>query len=90
MCQFTHKPRKKHPACRGKNSPTYTPSMDMGAYVVVINAEKVKVTGAKFDNKTYFNHTNGRPGSYRIEAFKDLQRVSLGMSGVCVCVCVSS
>lgn len=60
---------------RGKNSPTYTPSMDMGAYVVVINADKVTVTGAKYDNKTYFNHTNGRPGSYRMEAFKDLQQV---------------
>ncbi len=51
--------------------------MDMGAYVVVINAEKVQVSGAKFDQKTYFNHVNGRPGSYRIEAFKDLQKVGL-------------
>lgn len=59
---------------RGKHLPTYSPSMDMGAYVVVINAEKVKVTGAKFSEKTYFNHVNGRPGSYRMETFKDLQQ----------------
>ncbi|KAF5832675.1 ribosomal protein L13 [Dunaliella salina] len=59
---------------RGKHNPTYTPSMDMGAYVVVINADKVKVTGSKYDNKTYFNHVNARPGSWRVEAFKDLQR----------------
>ena len=50
--------------------------MDMGAYVVVLNAEKVTVSGTKFDDKTYFNHVNGRPGHYRVEAFKDLQKVS--------------
>lgn len=50
--------------------------MDMGAYVVVINAEKVTVSGNKFEDKKYFNqHYNGRPGSYKIEHFKDLQRV---------------
>lgn len=59
---------------RGKNQPTYTPSMDMGAYVVVINAEKVVVTGKKYNNKTYFRHVNGRPGSYKLETFKNLQQ----------------
>lgn len=49
--------------------------MDMGAYVIVINADKVTVTGSKFNEKTYFNHVTGRPGSYRIETFKDLQKV---------------
>uniref|UniRef100_A0A7S0RLA4 Uncharacterized protein n=1 Tax=Chlamydomonas leiostraca TaxID=1034604 RepID=A0A7S0RLA4_9CHLO len=58
---------------RGKQEATYTPSMDMGGYVVVINADKVVVSGNKFADKTYFNHVNGRPGSYRMETFKDLQ-----------------
>lgn len=60
---------------RGKHLPTYTPSMDMGAFVIVINAEKVKVTGNKAQQKTYFQHLNGRPGSYRIENFQTLQQV---------------
>ncbi|KAJ9505098.1 hypothetical protein QJQ45_019780 [Haematococcus lacustris] len=59
---------------RGKHMPTYTPSMDMGGYVIVINADKVTVTGKKFTDKTYFRHTNGRPGSYRIEHFNELQK----------------
>lgn len=65
-------------ACtRGKHLPTYTPSMDMGAYVVVINAEKVVVTGNKPEQKTYFRHVNGRPGSWKKETFNELQRVSV-------------
>ena len=42
---------------RGKNKPTYTPSMDLGDYVVVINAEKIKVTGNKLKGKEYKYHT---------------------------------
>ena len=42
---------------RGKHKPTYTPNMDMGDNVVVINASKVKLTGNKLDQKTYFKHT---------------------------------
>ena len=42
---------------RGKNKPTYTPSMDTGDYVIVVNAEKVKVTGKKFDQKVYYRHS---------------------------------
>ena len=66
------------PSCssRGKHQATYSPSMDMGAYVVVINAEKAVVSGNKFTDKKYFSHVTGRPGSYRLEAFKDLQAVS--------------
>jgi large subunit ribosomal protein L13 len=65
---------------RGKNSATYHPANDMGSYVIVINAEHVQVTGKKFDDKYYFNHTQnkrsgaGRIGGYRIEHFKDLQK----------------
>ena len=46
---------------RGKKKPTFTPHMDMGDFVVVINAEKVKVTGNKEKDKTYFRHS-GHPG----------------------------
>lgn len=42
---------------RGKNKPTYTPSMDTGDYVIVVNAEKVKVTGKKLDQKVYYTHS---------------------------------
>jgi hypothetical protein len=50
--------------------------MDMGAYVIVINAEQVTVTGNKPDDKLYFRHVNGRPGSLKLETFNQLQRVS--------------
>ena len=39
---------------RGKNKPTYTPSMDTGDYVIVVNAEKITVTGKKLDDKVYY------------------------------------
>ena len=42
---------------RGKNKPTYTPHVDTGDYVIVINAEKVKVTGKKLDQKVYYRHS---------------------------------
>ena len=42
---------------RGKNKPIYTPSMDTGDYVIVINAEKINVTGKKLDQKIYYNHS---------------------------------
>lgn len=43
---------------RGKNKPTYTPFIDTGDYVIVINAEKVKFTGKKLDQKIYYNHSD--------------------------------
>ena len=46
---------------RGKKKPFFTPHMDMGDFVIVINAEKVKVTGKKEKDKTYFSHS-GFPG----------------------------
>ena len=42
---------------RGKNKPTYTLSMDTGDYVIVVNAEKISVTGKKLDQKVYYNHS---------------------------------
>ena len=42
---------------RGKNKPEYTPHIDTGDYVVIVNAEKVKVTGKKLDQKIYYHHS---------------------------------
>jgi large subunit ribosomal protein L13 len=49
---------------RGKHKPTFTPHMDMGDNVIVINADKVQMTGAKRDNKIYYWHT-GHPGGIK-------------------------
>ena len=43
---------------RGKNKPTFTPHMDTGDFVIVVNAEKVKVTGKKLDQKIYYRHSD--------------------------------
>lgn len=49
---------------RGKHKPTYTPHMDCGDNVIIINAEKVRLTGRKMEKKTYFWHT-GYPGGIK-------------------------
>ncbi len=54
---------------RGKHKPEYTPHMDTGDHVVVINAEKVRVTGNKAADKIYFRHT-GYPGGIKSESFE--------------------
>ena len=43
---------------RGKNKPIYTPHMDTGDYVIIINADKIKVTGKKLDQKIYYHHSD--------------------------------
>ncbi|KAL6553505.1 60S ribosomal protein L13 [Orobanche gracilis] len=58
---------------RGKNLATYTPSVDMGAFVIVVNAEKVAVTGKKRTQKLYRRHS-GRPGGMKVETFDQLQK----------------
>ncbi|MCH9054776.1 50S ribosomal protein L13 [Parathermosynechococcus lividus] len=57
---------------RGKNKAIYTPHMDTGDFVIVINAEKVAVTGKKRSQKLYRRHS-GRPGGMKIETFDQLQ-----------------
>jgi len=49
---------------RGKHKPIYTPHLDCGDYVIVVNAEKVRVTGRKLDQKMYYRHT-GYPGGIK-------------------------
>ena len=43
---------------RGKNKPTFTPHIDTGDYVIVVNADKIQVTGKKLDQKVYYNHSD--------------------------------
>lgn len=49
---------------RGKNKPTFTPNLDTGDYVIVVNADKVLLTGKKLDKKLYYRHT-GYPGGLK-------------------------
>jgi large subunit ribosomal protein L13 len=56
---------------RGKHKPTYTPHLDTGDYVVVINADKVQLSGRKADQKTYFKHT-GYMGHERFIPFRSM------------------
>ena len=56
---------------RGKHKPEYTPHVDTGDYIVVINAEKVRVTGAKTTDKMYHHHT-GYPGGLKSISFEKL------------------
>ena len=58
---------------RGKDKPTFTPHTDGGDYVIVINAEKIKVTGSKFDNKIYYLHSL-YPGGLKSQTFKELNK----------------
>lgn len=57
---------------RGKNKPHYTPFMDTGDFVIVVNAERVSVTGKKRTQKLYRRHS-GRPGGMKTETFAKLQ-----------------
>ncbi len=55
---------------RGKEKAEYTPHIDTGDFVVVINASKIKVTGKKMEQKIYFRHS-GYPGGHKMTALKD-------------------
>jgi large subunit ribosomal protein L13 len=56
---------------RGKHKPKFAPHIDMGDFVVVVNAEQVAVTGAKEDDKSYFRHS-GYPGGISQRSFREL------------------
>ncbi len=56
---------------RGKNKPTYTPFVDTGDYVIVVNADKIKVTGKKLQQKTYFSHSD-YPGGVRLTTLEEM------------------
>ena len=56
---------------RGKHKPQYTPNVDTGDFVIIINAEKISVTGKKETDKKYYHHT-GYPGGLKVASFKEL------------------
>jgi large subunit ribosomal protein L13 len=56
---------------RGKHKPTFAPHMDQGDYVIVINADKVVLTGKKLDQKMAYRHS-GRPGGLKAISYRDL------------------
>ncbi len=57
---------------RGKNKPNFTPHLDTGDFVVVVNADKIRVSGNKAQQKLYRRHS-GRPGGMKTESFTSLQ-----------------
>ena len=56
---------------RGKNKPIFTPHIDTGDYVIVVNADKIKVTGKKMEQKIYYNHSD-YPGGMRETTLKEM------------------
>jgi large subunit ribosomal protein L13 len=58
---------------RGKHKPIFTPNADVGDFVIVVNAAKVRVTGKRQELKSYFRYT-GYPGGATVERFQDLMR----------------
>lgn len=62
---------KVAPILMGKTKPEYTPHIDIGDYVIVVNAEKIKVTGKKAQNKEYQRYT-GYPGGQKVTSFEDM------------------
>ena len=56
---------------RGKHKPQYTPNVDTGDFVIIINSSKIKVTGNKETDKIYYHHT-GYPGGLKSASFKEL------------------
>jgi large subunit ribosomal protein L13 len=57
---------------RGKHKPQFTPHMDTGDFVIIVNAEKIKLTGKKWEKKTYYWHT-GYPGGLRSRTATELR-----------------
>jgi len=58
---------------KGKHKPQYTPHVDTGDFVIIINADKIKVTGVKSTDKVYYHHT-GYPGGLKSETFEEAMR----------------
>ena len=57
---------------RGKQKPIYTPNVDCGDYVIVVNADKVKITGDQDEKKFYFSHS-GYPGGLRVRSTREMR-----------------
>ena len=59
-------------ALSGKHKPTWTPNIDNGDHVIVINAEKIELSGNKLDQKLYYRHS-GYPGGLRVQTAREIQ-----------------
>ncbi|MFQ3568019.1 MAG: 50S ribosomal protein L13 [Aggregatilineales bacterium] len=59
---------------RGKHKPIYTPNLDTGDYVIVINAEKIRVTGNRLDEKVYYRHSKYQGGLKQITLRRQLEK----------------
>lgn len=57
---------------RGKHKPTYTPNVDCGDFVIIVNADKIEVTGNKLDGKKYYNHS-GYAGGLRVRSARTMK-----------------
>lgn len=64
-------PVKSPSVCGASYKPIFTPHVDAGDYIVVINAEKIRVTGSKRTDKTYYRHT-GYPGGLKSSSFEEM------------------
>ncbi len=60
---------------RGKDKPVFTPHVDTGDFVIIVNADKIRLTGNKLDNKTYYHHT-GYPGGIKKAVAKDIMNAA--------------
>ncbi|WP_343153347.1 50S ribosomal protein L13 [Buchnera aphidicola (Mindarus keteleerifoliae)] len=60
---------------RGKHKEIYTPNVDTGDYVIILNANKIKITGNKYENKIYYNHT-GYVGGIKKKSFKQVMSIN--------------
>ena len=67
---------------RGKNKPVFTPHVDTGDYVIVINAEKIKVTGKKLDQKIYYSHSDYVGGMREMMNKKPEKVIELAVKGM--------
>ena len=65
---------------RGKNNPMFTPHVDTGDWVIVVNADKIRLTGNKWDQKTYYRHT-GYPGGIKSVTAKEMLEKKAGRTG---------
>ena len=69
---------------RGKNAPEFTPNVDCGNFVIIVNAEKIKVTGKKLDQKIYYHHSDYVGGMKETTLRRDVHQTS------CLCWCRAS
>ena len=69
---------------RGKKKPIFTPHIDTGDYVIVINADKIKVTGKKLDQKIYYNHSE-YGGGMKETTLKEMLQKTDDEEAFCIC-----